>query len=516
MIEDRELNIDDYLAIARRRLWLVLVPLLLASAAGFLISFAFAPRYTSQSLILVQGQQVPEGYVKDMITGDVGQRVINMEQQILSRNQLQPLIERYGLLQGAGGQGALNQALNDVRQGVSVDPVDDNTLTLLSKKKPGSDLSGFTIKYTASNPRLAQQICGELTSMLLQEDLRERQQQVQGTTDFLSHQVEEAKRNLDEQDAKLAAFKRRYVGEEPGEAENNLKILMTLNSQLEALTQTVNRAQQDKTYEESVLEQQLAALKASQISTPQAVQQQLAALQNQLVALSTRYTNDHPDVIKLKGEIAELKAELNSMASAKTIPDEKIQKTGLVAEPPEIRQLRAQIHQNDQIISQATSQQVKLQQQINLYQGRVEKSPAVEEQYKALTRDYDTANKFYSALLDRKSESEMARDMELHQQGEQFRVLEPAGLPLNPSFPNPLLFAGGGLGAGLGLGVCLAFWFEMRDKAIRTEQDVEAALQLAPLVSLPWIDDREQDRNGSKMPNGKEEAGDSINRVVAV
>jgi capsular polysaccharide biosynthesis protein len=81
----------------------------------------------------------------------------------------------------------------------------------------------------------------------------------------------------------------------------------------------------------------------------------------------------------------------------------------------------------------------------------------------------------------------MQTEMERAQQGEQMRLLNPANLPDTPSFPNRLLFAGGGLGAGLAIGLGLAMWLELRDKSIRTEQDVLAALELPMLVSLPWI-----------------------------
>ncbi|PYV96890.1 MAG: lipopolysaccharide biosynthesis protein, partial [Acidobacteria bacterium] len=292
----------------------------------------------------------------------------------------------------------------------------------------------------------------------------------------------------------------------PGDADNNLKILMGLNSQLDANTQTLNRAQQDRSYTESLLSQQLAAWRSTQNSTnPQTLEQQLAALQSQLVTLQARYTDDHPDVVKAKKDVAELKrklAEMNSAAAQTTNTD--MDKEG-VAEPPEIRQLRVQIHQYDAAITDATREQKRLQNQIGLFQGRVALSPNVEEQYKALNRDYDTAQKIYADLLAKKSESEMQTDMELRQQGEQMRLLNPSDLPEAPSFPSRILFAGGGLGAGLVLGLGLALWLELRDKSIRTEQDLIAVLGLPMLVSVPWIGAGAAERHRAGT-NGKSEA----------
>jgi len=497
MIENRELTMDDYLAMLRRRLKLILWPTLLAPLVGFGISFAFAPKYTSQSMVLVEEQKVPEGYVKPVVTEDIGPRIATLQQQVLSQSQLQAMIDRLGLGKGKN----VDEVMDDIRQNLSIEEVQPDIAASKQPRRPGqgNDFPGFYVDFTAENPRLAQQVCTELTSMLLGENLKARQQVAESTTDFLAHQVEQAKLDLDAQDAKLATFKKRYLGQLPGEEDNTIKLLTGLNSQLDAYTQSLNRAQQDKAYAESLLAQQLAAWKASQASeNPQTLQKQLGDLQSQLATLQARYTEDHPDVVKTKNDIAEVKRELAQLNSATSQGSDTSIKG--VAEPPEIQQLRLQIHQSDQTIAQATREQKQLQDQIKTYQGRLALSPAVEEQYKLLTRDYDTAQKFYNDLMAKKSQSEMQTDMERRQQGEQMRLLNPASLPDWPSFPNRLTFAGGGLGAGLVLGLGLAIWLEMRDKAIRTEQDVLAALELPTLVSVPWVG---QKAGGKTSGNGQ-------------
>lgn len=500
MIENRELSMDDYLAMLRRRLKVILIPALLAPLAGFLISFAFPPKYTSQSLILVEEQKVPEGYVKPVVTEDIGQRIATMEQQVLTRNRLQPMIDRLGLAKGR----SVDEAVDEIRANISIEQVETDLTPptaggTTKKKKPGqaSTVPGFYVNFTARSPKEAQDICSGLTSMLLEENLKLREAVAQSTTDFLSRQLEQAKRDIDDQDSKLAAFKKQYMGQLPGDEENNLKILMGLNSQLDANTQSLNRAQQDKSYTESLLAQQLAAWKSTQSATnPLTLEQQLASLQSQLITLQARYTDDHPDVVKTKADITEVKRKLDELNSAAAQnPQANDKASG--SEPPEIRQLRLQVHQYDQVIAQATRDQQRLQEQIRAYQGRVALSPAVEEQYKLLTRDYDTAQKFYNDLLAKKSESAMQTDMERGQQGEQMRLLNPANLPDSPSFPNRWLFSGGGLGAGLALGLGLALWMELRDKSIRTEQDVLAAMELPMLVSLPWVNPDAAVRNGN-------------------
>jgi polysaccharide chain length determinant protein (PEP-CTERM system associated) len=495
MIENRELTMDDYLAMLRRRLKVILIPAFLAPLAGFAISYAFSPKYTSQSLVLVEEQKVPEGYVKPVVTEDLSQRVATLEQRALSAENLRPLIESLGLAHGGGADGIMD----DIRNNVSIAPVLAATVGPTPQGRSKTAVPGFNVTFTSNNPHRAQAICAGLTNIMIKENLNDRTSAAQNTTDFLGRQVEDAKRNLDELDSKLANFKKQFMGQLPGDEDNNLKILMGMNSQLDANTQTLNRAQQDKAYTESMLAQQIAAWKSSQTSTnPQTLQQQLATLQSQLISLQSHYTDDYPDVVKTKRDIADLQKKLDEMNTAAANPSTATsQKEGL-SEPPEIRQLRMQIHQYEQLISQATRDQQRLQEQIKVFQGRVALSPAIEEQYKQLTRDYDTAQKFYEDRLANRKQAEMQTAMEKEQQGEQMSILNAASLPDDPSFPNRILFAAGGLALGLGLGLGLALWLEMRDTSLRTETDVQAALDLPVLSQVPWVGVDAGEKNGKR------------------
>ncbi len=512
MIANRELRLEDYVAMCRRRLGVILVPVLIAPIVGFLISYAFPPNYTSTSLIMVEGQTVPSGYVKPIITAAVSTRMTTLQQQVLSRNRLQPAVERLGLTRRKGK--SVDEVIDNIRRGVSIRRSGPSG----GPGQGGNNVPGFYVSFTTDNPGDAQQICGEITSMLLEENLKAREQVAANTTDFLSQQLDEAKRKLDERDNQLATFKNQHLGQLPSDIDNNLKILTTLDSQLDAITQMLNRAQQDKTYTESVLAQQLAGWKSSQTTlTAETIRQRVATLQTQLVALRVRYTEDHPEVIKVRQDIADLKAKLKEVDASKmqnvnvadkeaSTPDiqdasNDTKETGLIqaqhnndaenargkSEPPEILQLRFQIHQNENAIARGTHEQKQLQAEIAKYQSRLALSPQVEEEYKQLTRDNETAQQLYNSLLINKSESEMQTDMEHRQQGEQMRLLDPASLPEAPSFPVRWQFASGGLAAGFALGASIAMLLEFRDKAIRNEADVLAGLGLPMLTSIPWV-----------------------------
>ena len=490
MIENRELTMDDYVSMLRRRAKVILIPTLLATLLGYaayLVAARYYAKYTSISTILVQGQKVPENMVQPVVSEDLGARMATLQQQVLSQTNLQPLVGR--VYPGKNNQETA-EMIDTIRANVKIEQVFTDLLQLGAKRRPGSGANsgGYNISYTAPNPVDAQRICSELTSLLMQENAKSVQAAANGTSVVLSKGIEDAKHDLDTLDSKLAAFKKQYVGQLPGDEENNLKILMGLNSQLEANTQTLNRAQQDKTYTESMLAQQLATWKSAQSSTnPQTLEKQLSELQSQLLSLEARYTADHPDVIKTKSDISEVKKKLAEINQASSTAGDTATDKASGLEPPEIRQLRTQVHQYSDLITAATRDQKRFQQEIAVYQGRVSLSPAVEEEYKGLTRDYENATKSYQELLSKKSAADLTVNMTNQAQGEQMALVSAANLPDSPSFPNWMMFTGGGLAFGMIIGVILTGWLELRDTSIRTEADAQAVLALPMLVSVPWV-----------------------------
>jgi polysaccharide chain length determinant protein (PEP-CTERM system associated) len=371
-----------------------------------------------------------------------------------------------------------------LRDAVEVTPVQPMAET------QANNLPGFFVNVTFDDPRMAQQICTAVTSLFIEESIRGSQQRSTMTTDFLGQQLDEAKKNLDDQDGKLAAFKGRYLNSLPDEEQTNLNLLTGLTSQLDAATQALARAQQDKSFAESLLTQQIGAWQATQNGTgasPDTLEEQLAVLQTQLTALQARYTDDYPDVIKTRNDIALLQKRIAENGPQKTLVDPNKVRAGQV-EPAQITQLRAQIHSYEQVIAEKSQEQERIKQQIKVYEDRVQSSPVVEEQYKELTRGYQTALDSYNDLLKKKTDADMAQQLQQEQAGEQFSVLDPADLPTKPSFPNRPLFALGGLGGGLALGLALAFLLETRDTSLRTERDVEFALRLPVLAVVPSIE----------------------------
>jgi polysaccharide chain length determinant protein (PEP-CTERM system associated) len=495
MIVHRELRIEDYVAILRRRVWLLVFPALVCSIGAYGISMLLPSRYLSETVVLVEGQTVPDSIVKPIMGGDVNERLATMQEEILSRTRMQQIIDKFGLYKEDKDKLPQEAQIALLRKSITVSPVRPMAETR------ANGLPGFTVNVIAARPQLAQQICAEITSFFIHQNGLLRERRTEDATDFLTKQLNDAKSRLDAQDAKLADFQRRYMGELPDEAQTNFSLLSGMASQMEASSLALSRAQQDKIFVESMLSQQLASAKLSQVgSNPDTLQKQLATLQDQLAVLQSRYTDQHPDVIKAKKEIDQLEKRIqDEVLSAGAQPVSEREKEGFPADTPQAKQLRAQLFQINQTIREKTTEQSRLQQDIRNLQTKLQLSPSIAQEYKALTRDSQTALGIYNDLLKKHSDSEMAADLERRQQGEQFRVLDPPSLPQKPSFPNRMIFGFGGFITGLGLGVAVVALLEVQDTALRTERDVEAVLNLPTLALIPEISVlKTADNSGSK------------------
>jgi polysaccharide chain length determinant protein (PEP-CTERM system associated) len=475
MIGHRQLTMEDYLTILRRHKWALIAFVVICPIAGYLLSFFLPKEYTSQTVILVEQPAIPDSEVTGISSADLKQRVTTLQEQILSRSRLEALINQFNLYAGDRKEVPMEALVDRLKHKIGVTPVKPMA------ESNSTQLPGFTIKVSDHDPALAQKLCNEISSMFLTENRRVRHEEAQETTEFLSQELLDAKAKMDERGAKLAAFKQRYLGELPDDQQANLGILSGLNNQLDAATQAIIHAQQDKTFAETMLQQQAASQNGD---STQSMQKELSDRQAELATLQNKYTPEHPDVIKLKARIADLREKIKESSKAGVAAPSI---DSVVATNPQVEQLRAQIHQYDSIIKEQTAQQRAVQQKIAKYEGRVQLSPNVEEQYNKLTRDSQAATEFYNTLLKKRSESAMESDINHQRKTGEFRVLDAANLPASPSFPNHLYFGLGGLAVGVFLGLGLVVLGEARDKTLRTEQDVEFFLQLPTLANIPSV-----------------------------
>ena len=480
MLGHRDLTIEDYAGIVKRRMWLIVVSTVCCLAVGLGLTFVLPPKFESQTLVLIQQQKVPEDYVKPLVDEDLGARLASMKEQILSRSRLEPIINENKLFASSAN---MDERVDLTRKAIKITQIH-------SEQAHGSGgMPGFFVAFDAQDAHTAQQVCSEITSLFMTENLNARQQSAQGTSDFLKQQLDDAKAKLDDQDAKLAAFEQKYLGRLPGQEASNSNTLQVLTTQLDASTQGLNRLQQNETFLEAMVSQQDQQNQSAEPTVTAIAderQKELKTLTDQETALEATYTPDHPDVVAMKRRIADLKSEIaHAPAAAAHSGDSPAANH---PDSPQLVQLKAQLRAAQGSIVNARQEQARIQQQIHGDESRMEASPVVEEQYKLITRDHDTALQFYNSLLAKMNESSMATALENVQKGEQFALMDAANLPDEPTFPNRLMFAGGGLAGGLFLGILLAALLEYRDTSLRNERDVWAFTKLPTMGIISHIE----------------------------
>ena len=448
---------------------------------------------------------MPQSYVAPNVNDDLQARLASMSEQILSRTRLLLIIQKLHLYRDADGRLTDDQKIAKMRKDIGVDLVRD---------PQKQDIAAFTISYTTDNPRLAQQVTAELTELFISENLKVRQEESEGTTDFLEKQLEDARESLAEQEAKVREFEGGHEGALPTQEASNLQILAGLQSQLQSEEDALNTAKQQRVYLQALLEQERNTLGRARpngaegdgTSAPTdlaAVDAQLEKLRAQLADLSSRYTDNYPDVQNTKNQIAKLEVVRDNLvaASKKSRETKQPSDNSAVTDPTltgPAQQTQSQLQANQLEIQNREAAIASLKARINDYQGRLNTEPATEQELADLTRGYDQSKANYDDLLKKKEESAMATNMEQMQQGERFTMLDPPSLPSKPDFPNRLKFCGIGLAVGLALGIIVAGGFEFMDGRLHTEKEIKSLLPIAVISEIPEIVSPLDERNSKK------------------
>jgi polysaccharide chain length determinant protein (PEP-CTERM system associated) len=460
-------------------------------------SWVLSPRYQSSTLILVEQPTMPKDYVTPNVNDDLQDRLQSITQQILSRTRLVHIIEQLDPYGNERTKRSPDEQVERMRKDINIELVRD----------VHNQITAFNVYYTSGNPHTAQRVTSELTNLFINENLEVRQQQSEDTTKFLENQLEAARKTLADQEDKIRQFKAQHVGEMPGQLASNLQILGSLQSQLQSQEDALNGAKQQRVYLQTLADQYRnlqSSIKTSDgapVGLP-ALDQELDKLKAQLADLSSHYTDRHPDVRKLKEQIAktekmrdQLLANLKNKGADSPAPGAE---TANAANQTTDPQLQSQIRANQVEISNHERAIVTLNTQIQGYQARLSQEPIREEQLADLTRGYEQSKANYDDLLKKKNESKMATSMELLQQGERFRIVDPPSFPEKPEFPNRLKFCGIGLGIGLALGLIVAGAFEMMDDRLYDAAEIKKLLPAEIIGEIPAIANLSDAQNASR------------------
>jgi polysaccharide chain length determinant protein (PEP-CTERM system associated) len=502
-----QVSIEHYIQILWHRKWVIIGTFLLVTMATVLIVRRLPNLYTSQTLILVDPQKVPESYVKSTVTGDVRGRLGTLSQQILSATRLQKIIDALNLYQEERKKKAREEIVMQMRK--------DITTTVVSDFGNTTDLQAFRIQYRGRDPRLVAQVTNQLANLFIDENLKAREKQAAGTTEFLDSQLQETRKTLETLESKVTSYKMKHIGEMPESESADLQILGHLQSQLQLEGEALARAEQQKAYLQSMMTQNVPVVdsdpdevkgltaESKQGNKPAAPKSTISSDRAKLAELLTRYKETYPDVIRLKKKIEadEAKQALTNPTAATTVATAAASPDGppvpAPPTPPSTKPaimpshfnpvLQAQIETIDAEIAKHKEEQQRLNKSVVTYQAKLEAIPVRQQEITQLVRDYDMAKAHYAQFLDKQMSAETATQLELQQKAQKFVVLDPATVSEIPSWPNRPMFNLGGAAAGLALGFVLALLPEVFGMAIIAPQDITAASGLAVLEVIPVI-----------------------------
>lgn len=496
---DLSQTIRQILGVLIRRRWLIggtACAVLLATIAA---SARLPNRYTSEATIVAVQQQVPERYVASTTTSDTGQVLEALVQEAFSRTRLLRLIDEANLYPKLRTKLKPEELVEKARSEVSIEP--------LENKLGGRDLTAFKISCVADTPQQAQAFASSLTTLIVEQNLKSRSDQATTTTRFLQEQLTTAKTGLDVQEERLREFKTMYLGELPEQQQGNLAILAGLHTQLDSVMANRSRAQQQRLYLESLIseyqrrERRAAAggitvTGAGQAVTPlQAAEKDLRRMQSERQALLLLYTPRHPEVVHKEKEIAAQQSTFASLRAQATASDTSSissapPEVALLTRPeedPVVAQMRSQLQANRMEIDDNEVKEKELRVEIGTYQKRLSLTPMREQQLSSLQRDYELLRQHYGDLLKKQQQSQLAADLEKRQEGQQFRLADPANLPTLPSSPKRLKFSFLGGAAGILVAGALALLAEVRDSSFRAESDVRRRLSIPLVVGIPSL-----------------------------
>jgi polysaccharide chain length determinant protein (PEP-CTERM system associated) len=461
------LDLRKYQRIAGKRKWWIIIPFLITCLGGLAYGLITPKVYEAKTLILVQPPRVPQDFVRPIVSEGVDERLRTISQQVTSRTNLENIVREHNLY--AEPKKYMDEKIELFREDITIEVSQGDRLRRVSEP------NAFTIAYRSNSPGKAMEIANILASNFISENLRTRESQATGTSSFLADELENVHLKLADKEEELKRYREKFMGGLPEQLTTNLKILERLQAQLDQLQYNLRDAENRHIVLQKEMTDSGFARPAGSTTREGESRMDLATLKSDLIALEARYTANHPDVIRTRETIAKMKA------AKKELGTDKREDLLANADPT----LKRQVGNVDAEIKALRVEIGKVASEINWYQNKVEETPKREQELLSLNRDYQNLKDLYDSLLKRKLEAEIAVSMEKKQQGEQFRVIDPAKEPQLPVKPDPGKLILATLLLALGIGGGLAYLAEMTDTSYRTPEELETDVGVPVLLTMP-------------------------------
>lgn len=545
-------GLQDYIEIFWRRKWLVAMLTVLGLLGGYGACYLIPPVYRSSTLILVEPQKVPTAYVNPTVPGTVDDRLRTISQQIMSRTNLSKIIRDYGLYKAEASEPAQDDSLlkkirNRVRQFLNqyglnkqtssrppdLDEISEGVIGRMRKdievKVIGKQ--AFSVTYKGADPHTVMRVTNTLALLFIEENLKIRERQAEGTSEFLESQLVEAERELQKQERALREFQEQHRGALPAQLDTNLRTLDRLQQELNAVNTSIKDVEMALAEErKQALEERRLLQEMMRFATPlpttnadaqsaRAPHPKVAALKQELARLRATFNENYPDIVAIKRQIEELTQEGAQPQEVSTASGTPASSPGADAvrlatpvsplpgappalTPPAVPRETSLVRGGrtdttalaalpsgnataERHLAGLRERRDRILAQMQKLEAYVNSTPANEEKLTELTRDHSISLKNYQSLLEKRLHAKISENLEKKQKGEQFRVVDPAYFPTKPSEPNPPLVVGigGALGGGIGIGLVLLLHYF--NPVLRKPEEIARAFGLPVLATIP-------------------------------
>jgi len=531
-------DVQQYLDVIKRRKNHFVIPGVLVFLLVVVLTFILPPIYKATSTISIEAQEIPQDLVRTTVTGYVEERLQNIAKIVLSRANLEDIIQSFGLYLDLRYDRTTGEIVQLMLESIELEPI---TTSVYARRSSGpfQTTAAFTLSYEGKNPDQVAHVVNYLSSLFLEENVKDREDKAQATAEFFENQASELRSTILELEQKIAKYKEQHLTELPELMNLNLKTMEELERRIESERGQIQKLSTQKIYLEGQLatleptvnkmgidgrrllspQEELELLRSRYLSLSASVSEQhpdvialkkkLAAMERefrtgrdlgklhsqlreketQLGLMLDEYSEKHPDVISLKKEIDQLRSEIQRLSKEQTVLKFDDQKPN----NPTYINLKTRITVLQMEIEAAQKSLKLLRQKYEDYRRRVENAPKVEQKYLDLRRDYDNAREKYQATINRLQAAKEATLLEERREGGRFTIVEPAVEPRKPYKPNrlALLLLGIVLASGSGLG--FASVAEYLDQSVYRMDELAKISGHTVLAAVPYLE-TSQDR----------------------
>ena len=467
--QDR-LSIFSLIEALKRRKVIIIIPTVLLLAGFVAFGYFQKDMYRATASIAAE-QTTPPEYLKHVAAPPVNieDHLFVVRQVLFSEPVLQGAAREMSEYKNVNGP-LPAKILDDLKSAITLKVTDEHS---------------FQLTYDAHDPNDAMNVTNKLSELFVQRASANNEQKTQDAASAIDDQVNALKQRIETQSQQLHSYKQKTVDALPEHIDDNIRAVNSLKEDADDRTTKIAEEEARRT----TIQKQLQELEAKGVLDQPVVTEKspeetkLDELKQKEKELVARYTPKHPEVIQIQKAIQEQEKAVAALPPKSNH-----------SEPSPVYlhyvELKSELDGIDERIAAYRRDLERMRGQMAAYSQRITATPEHERVIEDLQRELQVGESQFHALLDKRLDASLAKNLAQSESGIAFAVIEPAGLPKQPHSPHRDRLALMGLALGLGLGVAIAFLLEQNDTTFATLDDFQAFTTLPAVGVIPNIPQR--------------------------